>query len=50
MQALRQQGIAFVDRGPLQPTEKGALTQVYLEGVAFELVASHLQPDAGRAA
>jgi 4-hydroxyphenylpyruvate dioxygenase len=49
-QALRQQGVVFVDRDSLQPTAKGALTQVYLGGVAFELVASHLQPASVRAA
>jgi 4-hydroxyphenylpyruvate dioxygenase len=41
---LRDRGIVFVDRGPVQPSEKGALTQVYLGGVTFELVVSHLQP------
>jgi 4-hydroxyphenylpyruvate dioxygenase len=38
--ALQQRGIVFVDRGALQPSEKGALTQVYLRGVTFELVVS----------
>ena len=28
----------FVDRGAVQPSDKGALTQVYLGGVTFELV------------
>ena len=32
-----------IDRDPIQPTERGALTQIYLGGVTFELVASHLQ-------
>jgi 4-hydroxyphenylpyruvate dioxygenase len=41
--ALRDRGAVFVDRDPVQPTEKGALTQVYLGGVTFELVVSHLQ-------
>jgi len=27
----------------VQPSEKGALTQVYLGGVTFELVVSHLK-------
>jgi 4-hydroxyphenylpyruvate dioxygenase len=40
---LRDRGVVFVDRDPVQPTEKGALTQVYLGGVTFELVVSHLQ-------
>ena len=42
--ALKERGVTFVDRGPVQPTEKGALTQVYLGSVTFELVASHIQP------
>ena len=42
--ALKDRGIVFVDRGPVQPSEKGALTQVYLGGVTFELVVSSLQP------
>jgi 4-hydroxyphenylpyruvate dioxygenase len=40
--ALRERGIVFIDRGAVQPSDKGALTQVYLGGVTFELVASHL--------
>jgi len=43
-QALKGRGVVFVDRGPVQPSEKGALTQVYLGGVTFELVVSHLKP------
>jgi len=42
--ALKDRGVLFVDRGPVQPSEKGALTQVYLGGVTFELVVSHLKP------
>jgi 4-hydroxyphenylpyruvate dioxygenase len=38
--ALQQRGIVFVDRGALQPSEKGALTQIYLRSVTFELVVS----------
>ena len=41
--ALKDRGVVFVDRGPVQPSEKGALTQVYLGSVTFELVVSHLQ-------
>jgi len=41
--ALRERGILFIDRGAVQPSDKGALTQVYLGGVTFELVASHLE-------
>jgi len=40
--ALQERGIVFIDRGPVQPSEKGALTQVYFGAVTFELVASHL--------
>jgi 4-hydroxyphenylpyruvate dioxygenase len=39
---LKERGIVFVERGAIQPSEKGALTQVYLGSVTFELVASHL--------
>jgi 4-hydroxyphenylpyruvate dioxygenase len=42
--ALKDRGVVFVDRGPVQPSEKGALTQVYLGSVTFELVVSHLRP------
>jgi 4-hydroxyphenylpyruvate dioxygenase len=42
--ALQERGIVFVDHGAVQPSEKGALTQVYLGGVNFELVVSHLTP------
>ncbi|HEX2567489.1 MAG TPA: 4-hydroxyphenylpyruvate dioxygenase [Burkholderiales bacterium] len=41
--ALQERGIAFIDRGAVQPSDKGALTQVYLGGVTFELVVSHLK-------
>ena len=40
--ALRDRSVVFVDRDPIQPTERGALTQIYLGGLTFELVASHL--------
>jgi len=43
-QALQERGIVFVDHGAVQPSRKGALTQVYLGGVNFELVVSHLKP------
>jgi len=42
--ALKDRGVVFVDRGPVQPSEKGALTQIYLGGVTFELVVSQLKP------
>ena len=42
--ALKERGIVFIDRGAVQPSDKGALTQVYLGGVTFELVVSHLAP------
>ena len=41
---LKERGVVFIERGAVQPSEKGALTQVYLGGVTFELVASHLTP------
>jgi 4-hydroxyphenylpyruvate dioxygenase len=44
VRALKSRGIVFVDRGAVQPSEKGALTQPYLGGVTFELVHSHLNP------
>jgi len=44
VKALQQRGIVFVDRGSVQPSEKGALTQGYLGGVTFELVHSGLEP------
>lgn len=44
--ALRERGIAFIDRGAVQPTDRGALTQVYFSSVTLELVASHLQAGA----
>jgi 4-hydroxyphenylpyruvate dioxygenase len=42
VRALRDRGVVFIDRDPVQPTARGALTQIYLGGVTFELVASHL--------
>jgi len=42
--ALKERGVVFIDRGAVPPGETGALTQVYLGGVTFELVASHLAP------
>jgi 4-hydroxyphenylpyruvate dioxygenase len=45
MRVLRERGVVFIDEGALHPGEKGALTQVYLGSVTFELVAS--RPAAG---
>lgn len=42
VKALQQRGVVFVDRGSVQPSEKGALTQPYLGGVTFELVHSSI--------
>jgi len=42
VRALKERGIVFVDHGAVQPSDKGALTQVYLGAVTFELVVSHL--------
>jgi 4-hydroxyphenylpyruvate dioxygenase len=44
VRALQQRGVVFVDHGAVQPSDKGALTQVYLGGVNFELVVSQLKP------
>ena len=44
---LAGQGIVFIDHGAVQPSDKGALTQVYMGGVTFELVVSHLDPRTG---
>jgi 4-hydroxyphenylpyruvate dioxygenase len=41
---LKERGIVFIDRGAVQPSDKGALTQAYLGGVTFELVQSDLAP------
>jgi 4-hydroxyphenylpyruvate dioxygenase len=38
--ALKERGIVFIDRGAVQPSDKGALTQIYLGSVTFELVVS----------
>ncbi|HEX8480220.1 MAG TPA: 4-hydroxyphenylpyruvate dioxygenase [Telluria sp.] len=40
VRALRERGIAFIDREPAASGDKGALTQFYKAGVSFELVAS----------
>jgi 4-hydroxyphenylpyruvate dioxygenase len=42
VKALQERGVVFVDHGAVQPSNKGALTQVYLGGVTFELVVSSL--------
>jgi 4-hydroxyphenylpyruvate dioxygenase len=42
--ALTERGIVFIDRGAVQPSDRGALTEVYLGGVTFELVVSHAKP------
>lgn len=38
--ALSQRGMVFIDHGAVQPSGKGALTQVTMGGVTFELVVS----------
>jgi 4-hydroxyphenylpyruvate dioxygenase len=40
VRAWRERGVVFVDREPLRPSDKGALTQMYLGTVCFELVHS----------
>jgi 4-hydroxyphenylpyruvate dioxygenase len=48
VRALKERGVVFVDRAPIQPSDKGAMTQIYLGGVTFELVVSHIGiPTAG---
>lgn len=47
--ALKARGMVFVDREPVQPSDKGALTQGYLGSVSFELVHSHIESQAGAA-
>jgi 4-hydroxyphenylpyruvate dioxygenase len=42
--ALKERGIVFIERGAVQPSDKGALTQPYLGGATFELVVSQLAP------
>jgi 4-hydroxyphenylpyruvate dioxygenase len=42
--ALKERGIIFIDRGAVQPSDKGALTQVYFGGLTFELVVSNRKP------
>jgi 4-hydroxyphenylpyruvate dioxygenase len=42
--ALQERGIVLIDRGALHPGDRGALTQVYLDRVTFELVHSSLSP------
>ncbi|SNS84563.1 4-hydroxyphenylpyruvate dioxygenase [Noviherbaspirillum humi] len=41
--ALQKRGVVFVDRDPVQPSDKGALTQLFKGGVSFELVHSHIE-------
>jgi 4-hydroxyphenylpyruvate dioxygenase len=43
---LRERGIDFVQLDPIRPSEKGALTKLYLGGVSFELVHSDLRKGA----
>jgi 4-hydroxyphenylpyruvate dioxygenase len=39
MRLLQQRGVTFVDRAPVQPSARGALTQMFRGSVNFELVA-----------
>lgn len=43
---LQKRGVIFVDRVPVQASEKGALTQLFKGGVSFELV--HSDPGAAQ--
>ncbi|NVM74382.1 4-hydroxyphenylpyruvate dioxygenase [Duganella sp. SG902] len=40
VRTLQERGVTFVDRPPVQPCEKGALTQLFKGSVSFELVHS----------
>jgi len=40
VRGLQERGVVFVDREPLRPNERGALTQIYMGSVCFELVHS----------
>jgi 4-hydroxyphenylpyruvate dioxygenase len=42
--ALKERAVVFIDHGAVQPSDKGALTQVYMGATTFELVVSHLKP------
>src|SRR5256885_6280582 len=44
VRAPQERGLVFVDHRPGEPSDQGALTHVYLGGVTFELVHSHLKP------
>jgi 4-hydroxyphenylpyruvate dioxygenase len=44
---LARRGVVFADRQPVQPSERGALTQLFRGGVSFELVKSHLEQEQG---
>jgi len=44
VRALKERGVVFIDHGAVQPSDKGALTQVYMGATTFELVVSHLKP------
>ncbi|HEX8787185.1 MAG TPA: 4-hydroxyphenylpyruvate dioxygenase [Telluria sp.] len=46
---LEGRGVAFVDRAPVQPSDKGALTQLFMGGVSFELVLDLAAHDASEA-
>jgi len=46
VRVLEKRGVVFIDHGAVQPSEKGALTQVYLGGITFELVVSQLRAGA----
>jgi 4-hydroxyphenylpyruvate dioxygenase len=45
--ALEARGIAFIDREPVRPSAKGAVTQIYMGSVSVELVASEPQAPSG---
>jgi 4-hydroxyphenylpyruvate dioxygenase len=50
LRGLQERGVVFVDREPLRPNERGALTQIYMGSVCFELVHSEGRPAQSRGA
>jgi 4-hydroxyphenylpyruvate dioxygenase len=40
VRGLQERGVVFVDRAPLRPSPRGAITQMYMGTVCFELVHS----------
>lgn len=47
VRTLESRGIAFMDREPLRPSDKGAVTQIYPNGLCVEFVVSDAPAHAG---